>query len=160
MTHKCLIFPVPPLHLLLSSPHKTPTTCKAPLVSGVSISLIFCGVKITICFSISQGQHCCYCFGIPAAQLFISLRVPQILLCPEQPFRSLMLRVQYFRRLCIPQDTILSTHLSFPDTSSQGEGKNQTKPNQPSCPTHPRLPPSISVNRTSQTLGLYFPSVL
>lgn len=39
----------------------------------------------------------------------------------------------------------------------RGKKTNQTKP---SCATHPRLFPSVSVNSISQTLGLYFPSVL
>lgn len=130
-------------HSISSSPHPTkPQPATKPHLFLESVFHFFCGIKITICFSISQGQHC-YCFGIPAAQLFISLGVSQILLFIEQPLHSLMLWVQHCRGLCIPHNTILSILLSFQNTSSQGEGKNQTKPNPPALPIPDFFPVSL-----------------
>lgn len=75
--------------------------------------------KITVCFSSSLGQHCCrYWFGTPASRLFSPLCVSHFPLFIEQHLHFLMLGVQYFRGLRIPQYTVLSlsNHPSFSDT--------------------------------------------
>lgn len=68
-----------------------------------------------------------------------------------------MLRVQYFRGLCISQYTTLCQSI-FPSQIQAPEGKKRKKIIPP--PTHPRLAPSTCVNRIAQSLGLCFPSVL
>lgn len=149
----CTTTPSPPL-LTPQSPNQPQSpTC---FWSQYFINLLWCQ-NLNLLFHL-PGTTLLLLFWYACCSVFISLGVSQILLFIEQPLHSLMLWVQYFRGLYIPHNTILSIHLSFPDTSSQGEGKKQTKPNPPELPI-PDFPP-VSVNSISQTLGLYFPSVL
>lgn len=159
MTHKCLIFPVPPLHLLLSSPHKTPTTCKAPLVSGVSISLIFL-----------WRQNYNLLFHLPGTALLLLFwytccSTVYFFTCSPNSFVSwAAFSLSHAKSTVLQRAMHSSGHHSLNPSFLPRHKlpRRRKKPNQtkPSCPTHPRLPPSVSVNTTSQTLGLYFPSIL
>lgn len=62
-----------------------------------------------------------------------------------------MLRVQYFRGLCISQYTTLCANLSFLLRYKLPREKKKIKKIIPP-PPHPRLAPSICVNRIAQSL--------